>query len=103
MRGVGMVECKDVHCPFNGGLKTRGSVLEGVVVSDKGRRTVIVERNLVKYVPKYERYARSRSRIPAHNPDCMGARAGDVVRIAACRKISRSKAWVVTNIVKKAA
>ena len=95
-------ECKDAHCPVHGGLKTRGSIVEGVVVSDKGRRTIIVERDLVKYVPKYERYGRSRSRIPAHNPDCVAAKTGDTVSIAECRKISRTKAWVVTEIVKKA-
>jgi len=82
-------------------LKTRGAVVEGLVVSDKGKNTVIVERELTRMVPKYERYARSNSRIPAHNPDEMGAKEGDIVRIAECRKLSRTKAWVVTAIIAK--
>ncbi|MDO8339368.1 MAG: 30S ribosomal protein S17 [Candidatus Burarchaeum sp.] len=94
-----MVECNDVNCFVHGSLRTRGSILEGRVVSDKGKRTVIVERELVRLVPKYERYARSRSRIPAHNPECIGAKLGDLVRIAECRKISKTKAWTVVKVL----
>ena len=82
-------------------IKTRGAVVEGLVVSDKGKNTVIVERELTRMVPKYERYARSHSRIPAHNPDEIGAKEGDRVLIAECRKLSRTKAWVVTEVLGK--
>ena len=94
-----MVECNDVNCFVHGSLKTRGSIIEGRVVSDKGKRTVIVERELVRLVPKYERYARSSSRTPAHNPECIGAKLGDLVRLAECRKISKTKAWTVVKIL----
>jgi len=90
-----------VNCFKHGALSTRGAVSEGIVVSDKGKKTVIVERRYVRYIPKYERYARSRSRIPAHNPDCIGAKLGDRVRIAECRKISKTKAWIVVEILGK--
>jgi small subunit ribosomal protein S17 len=82
-------------------IKTRGSVVDGLVVSDKGKNTVIVQRELTRFIPKYERYARSHSKIPAHNPDEMGAKTGDIVRIAECRKLSRTKAWIVTQILEK--
>ena len=94
-----MAECKDVNCFEHGSLRTRGSVAEGRVVSDKGRRTVVVERELVRFVPKYERYRRRHSRVQAHNPDCIGAKAGDLVRIAECRKISKTKAWTVVKVL----
>ncbi|MFH1285696.1 MAG: 30S ribosomal protein S17 [Candidatus Micrarchaeota archaeon] len=96
-----MAECNDVNCFAHGSIKTRGAVLVGKVVSDKGKRSVIVERHTVKYYPKYERYARSNSRIAAHNPDCIGAKTGDTVKIAECRKISKTKAWTVIEIVKE--
>ncbi len=81
-------------------LSIRGSVLIGRVVSDKMRNTVVVERDTVKYYPKYSRYAKNRARIVAHNPDNK-AREGDVVKIAETRKISKTKAWTVVEIVKK--
>ena len=50
---------------------------------------------------KYMRYARRISKIAAHNPDEIGAHIGDLVEIAECRKISKTKAWIVTKIVVK--
>jgi len=84
-------------------VSRRGFMVQGVVVSDKRKRTVTVQRDLVTYVPKYKRYARKISKISAHNPDEMGARTGDVVEIAECRKISKTKAWIVTKILAKGA
>ena len=54
-------ECDDPHCPFHGTLPVRGKILIGRVVSTKMRRTIIVERNYLHYLPKYERYERRRS------------------------------------------
>lgn len=83
-------------------IKTRGAVVEGKVVKDRCKKTVIVQRDLVRTAPKYERYIRTRSKIPAHNPDAIGAKAGDWVRIEECRKISKTKAWIVTKVLRKA-
>ena len=83
-------------------LSLRGHVTEGTVVSDKSKLTVIVEKPTLTYISKYKRYARTHSRIPAHSPVEIGAKLGDVVRIAECRRISKTKAWVVTDIIRKA-
>ncbi|MFN3910194.1 MAG: 30S ribosomal protein S17 [Candidatus Anstonellaceae archaeon] len=80
---------------------TRGLITSGVVVSAKAKKTVIVQRDLVSYIPKYQRYARKISKIAAHNPEHINAQEGDVVEIAECRKISKTKAWIVTKILKK--
>lgn len=92
-------ECNDRNCPFHGRLKIRGRILEGRVVRDKMERSVIVNIDYLKYYPKYERYARMRSRIPAHNPPCIGAKTGDKVKIMECRPISKTKAFVVVEKV----
>ncbi len=95
------MECNDPHCAIHGSIKTRGAELVGRIVSDRAKKTVIVEREYTKYIYKYERSLRKRSRIPAHNPECIGAKIGDIVKIAETRKISKTKAFVVTGIVKK--
>ena len=53
--------CDDINCPTHGELSVRGRVLEGVVVSAKMDKTVIVERDYLSYVPKFRRYQRRRS------------------------------------------
>lgn len=97
------MECNDVKCPVHGNLKTRGSTFEGLVVSDKNQRTVIVSRDYITPLRKYERYLRRRSRIPAHNPQCIGAHRGDRVRIEETRRLSKTKSFVITSIIEKGA
>ncbi len=95
-------ECSDPNCPFHGTLSVRGIVLEGVVVSDKMDKTVVVEREYLHYVRKFRRYERRRSKIHAHNPPCINAKKGDRVLIAETRPISKTVSFVVVKILKKA-
>ena len=89
--------CKDRNCPFHGGFPIRGHVLEGVVVSARMDKTVIVERDYLQYVPKFMRYERRHSHIASHNPPCMEAKEGDRVTIAECRPISKTVSFVVVE------
>ncbi|MEM0057832.1 MAG: 30S ribosomal protein S17 [Candidatus Bathyarchaeia archaeon] len=95
--------CNDRNCPFHGKLSIRGRILEGVVVSAKMDKTVIVRHDYLKYVPKFMRYERRHSRIPAHNPPCIDAKEGDYVTIAECRPISKTVSFVVVEKKEKEA
>lgn len=88
-------ECGDKNCPFHGDLSVRGQIIEGEVVDDKMDKTVVVERNHAEKIPKYERYERRTSRILVHNPPCVGAKEGDIVKIGECRRLSKQKSFVV--------
>jgi len=90
-------ECEDINCPFHGKLSIRGEILEGVVVSDKAQKTVVVQRSYVRKVRKYERFEKRESKIHAHNPPCINAKVGDVVKIAECRPLSKTKSFVVVE------
>lgn len=92
-------ECEDPNCPFHGTLKVRGRVIEGVVASAKMEKTVIVRRDYLKYVPKYKRYERRHSHIPAHNPPCINAAENQKVKIAECRPIGKTVSFVVIEKV----
>jgi len=87
--------CDDKLCPFHGNLPVRGRIFEGVVVSDKMQKSVIVRRDYLWYVKKYRRYERRHSHTPAHNPPCIDAKVGDMVKIMECRRISKTVAFVV--------
>lgn len=93
-------KCEDVKCPFHGTLSIRGKILEGLVVSTKAQKTAIVERNYLHYIPKYERYERRHSRIAVYNPECISAKEGDKVRIAECRPLSKTKSFVIVEVIK---
>ncbi|MBI4143402.1 30S ribosomal protein S17 [Candidatus Woesearchaeota archaeon] len=88
-------ECLDVKCPLHGKLSARGRQFTGIVVSTKMRKTAVVEFERLNYLEKYERYEKRRTRLKAHNPDCINAKDGDVVSIMECRPISKTKNFVV--------
>lgn len=92
--------CIDPNCPVHGTLSTRGAILEGIVVSDKMQRTVIVSRPFMRKIQKYERYAKKRTKLSAHNPLCINAKKGDRVKVAECRPISKTKSFVVIEVIK---
>jgi len=89
--------CNDRNCPFHGTLSIRGHALEGIVVSAKMDKTVIVRRDYLNYVPKFKRYERRHSHIPAHNPPCINVKTDDRVKVAECRPISKTVSFVVVE------
>ncbi len=92
--------CEDPKCPWHGNLPVRGRVIEGKVVSTRAQRTVIVEREYFRFIPKYERYERRHSRTAAYKPDCIDVSVGDMVKIAECRPLSKTKHFVVIEVLK---
>ncbi|HTT34598.1 MAG TPA: 30S ribosomal protein S17 [Thermoplasmata archaeon] len=95
--------CDDVHCPFHGRLSVRGQVLEGTLVSTGMQRTAVVERILLSYVPKYERYEKRRRRYLAHAPPCLPIPLGHRVRIAETRPLSKTVSYCVVEDLGEAA
>lgn len=80
------------------GLKRR---LEGIVVSDKMDKTVVVVvQRLVKHAT-YKKYVRRKARFAAHDETNQCA-VGDRVVITESRPLSRTKRWRVSGIVAKA-
>ena len=90
--------CADDDCPFHGTLSVRGQTIEGEVASTDMEKTVVVEREYDVKVPKYDRFMKRRSRVPAHAPDCLDLAVGDTVTIAECRPLSKTKSHVVVSV-----
>ncbi len=92
--------CTSKKCPWHGSLKIRGRIFKGVVKSVKALDSAVVEWSYYHYLHKYERYERRKTRLLAHNPRCISAKAGDVVHIGECRPLSKAKRFVVFEKVK---
>ena len=69
-------------------------ILQGVVVSDKMDKTVIVRVDRMIMHPLYKKYIRRSKRYPAHDPENR-CRIGDRVRIRECRPLSKTKHFEV--------
>ena len=75
--------------------------LTGKVVSSKMDKsiTVLIERR-VKH-PKYGKFVRKSSKIHAHD-EANQCHEGDVVTIEECRPISKTKAWRLVEVLRRA-
>jgi small subunit ribosomal protein S17 len=92
--------CQSSKCPWHGNVKIRGRIFKGKIVSVKALRTAIISWDYYNFIPKYERYERRRTRVAAHLPACINAKTGDTVRIGECRPLSKSKNFVVFEVLK---
>jgi small subunit ribosomal protein S17 len=82
--------------------ETKLRTVQGRVTSNKMDKTVtiIIER-LVKHA-LYGKYIRRSTKLHAHDAD-NACKEGDIVRVAECRPLSKTKNWRVVEIVARAA
>ena len=73
-------------------------VLQGVVVSDKNDKTVVVRVERRFTHPLFKKTVRRSKKYHAHD-EANAAKEGDVVRIEECRPVSKLKSWkLVENL-----
>jgi len=76
-------------------------VVEGVVVSDRMEKTVVVAVQRLYRHPLYKKVVRSTRKLKAHDEE-NSCRVGDRVRLMETRPLSRHKRWRVVRILERA-
>ncbi|KAK3141529.1 hypothetical protein QOZ80_4BG0335090 [Eleusine coracana subsp. coracana] len=89
----------DKKCPFTGTVSIRGRIIAGTCHSAKMNRTIIVRRNYLHFVKKYQRYEKRHSNIPAHVSPCFRVKEGDHVIIGQCRPLSKTVRFNVLKVI----
>jgi len=74
----------------------------GTVVSDKREQTCKVVVSFLAKDSKYGKYVKRRSVFHVHDPN-NEAKTGDVVDVAPCRRLSKTKAYRLVRVVEAAA
>ncbi|MCX6720566.1 MAG: 30S ribosomal protein S17 [Candidatus Staskawiczbacteria bacterium] len=69
-------------------------LLQGIVVSDKMQKTVVVEVESIKEHPKYKRRYKFHNRFKAHD-EAGQYHVGDKVVIEETKPMSKDKNWIV--------
>ncbi|KAJ3054072.1 ribosomal 40S subunit protein S11A [Rhizophlyctis rosea] len=93
----------DKKCPFtSASIHIRGRILTGVVVSTKMKRTIVIRREYLHFIKKYNRYEKRHKNLAAHlSPAFIGVEAGDVVTVGQCRPISKTVRFNVLKVQKQ--
>jgi small subunit ribosomal protein S17 len=88
---------------FPRGLSPRGKKFQGNVIRKFDKR-VTIEFERVKYVKKYERYSKTKTKIHAYLPETMKneINLGDYIQIQECRPLSKIVHHIVVKKVREA-
>ena len=73
----------------------------GTVLSGKSNNTIRVRFEYTVKHPKYGKYCRRSTTLHTHD-EKNEASAGDVVEVMACRRMSKTKCWRLTRIIRSA-
>ena len=76
-------------------------VLQGVVVSDKMDKTIVIAIVRRKLHRLYKKYLTRTKKVKAHDPDNQCG-VGDTVRVIESRPLSKDKHWRLLEIVERA-
>ena len=80
--------------------KTRKMIKQGVVVSDKADKTIVVRVQRQYIHPLYKKTVRRHKKFMAHD-ETNEAREGDIVQIRESRPMSARKRWSLHKIVER--
>jgi len=75
--------------------------MQGVVVSDAGEKTIVVQVERTTRHPLYHKIIRKRKKYHVHD-EANEARVGDKVEIMGTRPLSKLKCWRLVQILEKA-
>ena len=81
-------------------VKSNKRTLQGVVVSNKGEKTVVVQVERKFLHERYRKTIRSHKKYMAHDAENT-CNIGDTVRIVESRPISKNKCWVMEEILRR--
>jgi small subunit ribosomal protein S17 len=95
------METATITAPASG-VTTRGKRESriGTVISDRASKTIKVRFDFTVRHPKYGKYFRRSTTLYAHDEN-NEANEGDVVEVTACRRLSKTKCWRLTRVLRR--
>merc|ERR1711942_648940 len=91
----------DKKCPWTGNVAIRGRILTGVVTKMKMARTIVIRRDYLHYIRKYNRFEKRHKNMSVHmSPAFRDVSLGDIVTIGECRPLSKTVRFNVVKVTK---
>lgn len=91
----------DKKCPFTGNVSIRGRILTGMITKMKMTRTIVIRRDYLHFVKKYNRFEKRHRNMSVHcSPAFRDAVVGDIVTVGECRPLSKTVRFNVLKVTK---
>ena len=91
----------DKKCPFTGNVSIRGRLMRGVVHSTACKRSIVIRRDYLHFVQKYQRYQKRHKNFTVHCSPCFEPKVGDDVIVGQCRPLSKTVRYNVLQHIAK--
>jgi small subunit ribosomal protein S11e len=91
----------DKKCPFTGNVSIRGRILRGIVHSTKMHRSIVIRRNYLHFIQKYQRYQKRHKNFAVHCSPAFEPKVGDDVIVGQCRPLSKTIRYNVLEVIAK--
>merc|ERR1711981_1360944 len=93
----------DKKCPFVGKVSIRGRILTGVITKMKMNKTVVIRRDYLHYVKKYNRFEKRHKNMSVHMSPCFrDVQVGDVATVGECRPLSKTVKFNTLKVTRAA-
>ncbi len=84
-------------------MSIRGRILTGTIIKMKMNRTVVIRRDYLHYVKKYNRFEKRHKNMSVHMSPCFrDVTPGDVVTVGECRPLSKTVKFNTLKVTKGA-
>merc|ERR1712126_648919 len=91
-------------CPFTGNVFIRGRILTGIVVKMKMINTIVIRRDFLHYIKKYNRFEKRHKNKSVHLSPCFrDVQVGDTLTVGECRPLSKTVKFNTLKVNKSAA
>ena len=92
----------DKKCPWTGSVNIRGKLITGVVKTTKMKNTVIIRKDYLHYIKKYNRFEKRHKNTPVHVSPAFRLKQGDEILAGQCRPISKTVRFNVLKVIRAA-
>jgi len=70
-----------------------------MVISTKMKNTIIIRRDFLHYVKKYNRFEKRHKNVPCHVSPCFQVKEGDIIIAGQCRPIAKTVRFNVLKVI----
>ena len=90
----------DRKCPWTGNVNIRGKLITGVIKTTKMKNTVIIRKDYLHYIPKYNRFEKRHKNTPVHVSPAFRVKAGDEIMAGQCRPLSKTVRFNMLKVIR---
>ena len=92
----------DPRCALGctGNVNIRGKLITGTIKTTKMKNTVIIRKDYLHYIKKYNRFEKRHKNVAVHCSPCFDVKEGDIATVGQCRPLAKTVRFNVLKIEK---